>query len=75
MPRMKRVSRREIIKRLRKLGFSGPYTGGDHQYMRRKDGLRIRVPNPHKSDPSIGLLLLILKHAGISKSEWEKAGR
>ncbi len=72
---MKSVTRREIIKRLKRLGFDGPHSGGKHQFMRRKDGLKIRVPNPHQSEPSIGLLLLILKHAGISKSDWEKAGR
>lgn len=64
-----------MIKRLKKMGFNGPYAGGKHQFMRRKDGLKIRVPNPHERDPGIGLMMRILKQAGISKSAWEKAGR
>jgi len=37
-----------------------------------KNGLRVRLPNPHQSDISINLLSRILKQAQISKDEWEK---
>jgi len=65
------ISRKDLIKKFRKLGFSGPYSGGKHQFM-SKGQLKIRVPNPHKSDEiSDPLLREILRQAGISKEEWE----
>jgi len=32
------VSWTELVKRLRKLGFEGPYQGGKHPYMIKNDG-------------------------------------
>jgi len=67
------ISRRELIKRFKTLGFSGPYSGGKHQFM-IKGELKTRVPNPHKSgDISDSLLREILRQAGITKKKWEKA--
>ena len=67
------VSRKDLIKKFRRLGFSGPYSGGKHQFM-IKGNLKIRVPNPHKSgDISNSLLREILKQAGVSKAEWDDA--
>lgn len=69
MPRLTPVSRRELIQRLRKLGFEGPYTGGRHEFMLRGDR-RLILPHPHRGDISIDLLVRILKQAGISKKKW-----
>ena len=67
------ISRKDLIKKFRKLDFSGPYTGGRHQFM-IKGKLKIRVPNPHKSEDILDSLLHeILRQAGISKNEWNKA--
>jgi predicted RNA binding protein YcfA (HicA-like mRNA interferase family) len=67
------ISRKDLIKKFRRLDFSGPYSGGKHQYM-VKGKLKIRVPNPHKSgDITDSLLHEILRQAGISKDEWNKA--
>lgn len=33
MPALKPIKRRELISRLRELGFEGPYSGGKHQYV------------------------------------------
>lgn len=63
------VSRRELIKRLSRLGFVGPYPGADHEYMSRGI-LEVRIPNPHGGDISVDLLQRILKRAGISREEW-----
>ena len=68
---MKSISRSNLIKRLKKLGFDGPYSGGKHQFM-IKGNLRLAIPNPHKGDIGIDLLSRILKQAGISNAEWEK---
>jgi len=66
------ISRKDLIKKFRSLDFSGPYSGGKHQFM-VKGKLKIRVPNPHKSgDISDSLLHEILRQAGISKNEWNR---
>lgn len=65
------ISRKNLIKNMKKFGFEGPYPGGNHQYM-KKDKLKVRIPNPHKSDINKNLLSRILKQADIGKEEWEK---
>ena len=37
MPKLTPVPWRELVKRLRELGFEGPYAGGRHPQMRRED--------------------------------------
>jgi len=64
------VSRRNLVRKFKNLGFIGPFSGGKHQFMVRGD-LKIRVPNPHGSgEISDSLLREILRQAGISKQEW-----
>ena len=63
------VSRRELIQRLRKLGFEGPYTGGRHVFMLR-GSQRLIIPNPHREEISVDLLRRILKQALISREKW-----
>ncbi len=66
------LKRRRLIRKLRKLGFSGPYPGGRHQYMRRGP-LKIRIPNPHSSrDVGIPILKQILSQLDISEEDWHK---
>jgi len=63
------VSRRDLIKRFKALGSSGPYSGGRHQFM-SKGKLKIRVPNPHEShNISDSLLREILRQTGITKEQ------
>ena len=71
MPRVGPIKRRELIRCLRQLGFSGPYSGGKHEYM-RKDGAPLILPNPHEGDISAGLLVRILRQGGISREQWEQ---
>ena len=52
---MKPVSRQELIRRLKTLGFTGPFGGGRHSFMCRGQ-LKLRIPNPHKGDIGIALL-------------------
>ena len=65
------ISRRELIIRLKKFGFKGPNPGANHSFMIRGK-LKLRIPNDHGSDISVGLLLRILKQAGIEVDEWIK---
>lgn len=71
MPAFGPIKRRELIYYLRQIGFSGPYSGGKHQFM-IKGQLRVRIPNPHKEDIGKNLLMRILREAGIDREEWEQ---
>jgi len=61
------VKRKQLIKNLRKHGFDGPYSGGNHSFM-KLGSLKVRVPN---TDIGPELLRRILKQAGISEKDWE----
>lgn len=69
MPRS--VSWRKLVQKFRRLGFEGPY-GGRHPFMVR-GSLKLHIPNPHEGDISRHLLSAILRQAGVSPKEWEKA--
>lgn len=67
------ISRKELIRRLDKLGFNGPFTGSGHEYMIRGI-VRVKLPNPHHGqDISVDLLARILRDAEISREEWFSA--
>jgi predicted RNA binding protein YcfA (HicA-like mRNA interferase family) len=65
------LSRKEIIRKFRSLGYSGPFSGGKHQFM-AKGARKIRIPNPHGEDVGVSLLKEILRQAGISAEDWDK---
>jgi predicted RNA binding protein YcfA (HicA-like mRNA interferase family) len=71
MPRIGPISRSDLIRYLRQLGFEGPYSGGNHQFMVRGD-VTVRIPNPHRGDISTEFLVRILRQAGISRASWER---
>ena len=70
MPPFGPIKRRDLVSALRRLGFTGPFPGGRHEYMARADVV-VTIPNPHRGDLGQGLLAAILKQAGISRKEWE----
>lgn len=65
------VSWKQLVKRLQDFGFEGPFSGGRHPYM-IKGNLVLTIPNPHKKEVSIDLLIRILKQAEIKRMEWLK---
>ncbi len=66
------ISRKELVKRLRVFGFDGPFAGGRHQYM-SKGSLKVRIPNPHRSNEiHISLVKEILRQADITQEEWDR---
>jgi len=71
MPAVGPVKRADLIRYLRVLGFGGPYAGARHQIMARGN-VTLRIPNPHQGDIGTGLLLRVLKQAGIARAEWER---
>jgi predicted RNA binding protein YcfA (HicA-like mRNA interferase family) len=72
MPPFGPIQRRELIAAPRVLGFLGPFSGGRHEFMRRGD-LVLTIPNPHRGDIGPDLLARILRQAGVSRSDWERA--
>lgn len=70
MPHFGPIQRRELVACLRRLGYSGPFTGGRHEFMLR-DSTSVAIPNPHRSDLGPNLLAKVLRQAGITRDEWE----
>ena len=63
------VTRTNLIKRMRKLGWEGPISGTKHDFM-VKGRHKVRIPNPHRGEIGVDLLDTVLKQAGISREEW-----
>jgi predicted RNA binding protein YcfA (HicA-like mRNA interferase family) len=69
MSGLKPVSWREFVRRMRELGFEGPYSGGRHPQMRRGN-ITVIIPNPHEGEIGVGFLTRLLRQAGIPREEW-----
>jgi predicted RNA binding protein YcfA (HicA-like mRNA interferase family) len=75
LSRITNVSWNELVKRLRELGFEGPYlSSGPHPYFMKREDLTVDLPNPHKQDIGIVLLMKILKQVEVSREEWLSTG-
>jgi predicted RNA binding protein YcfA (HicA-like mRNA interferase family) len=70
MPRLMPCKRREFIRKLRTLGYTGPFPGGNHQSM-QKGSQTVRVPNTDIDD--IDLLKRILRIAKIGETDFINA--
>jgi hypothetical protein len=66
------VSRSKLIRRLKKIGFEGPFPGSDHDYMVRGDNF-VRRPNEHRRETGANLISEILREGGVSRDEWLSA--
>ena len=67
------ISRRELVRKFRSLGYLGPFSGKKHQFM-IKGKKKIRIPNPHGSgDINVSLVKEILRQASITDEEWDNA--
>ena len=64
------ISWRNLLRRLKKLGFAGPYTSGRHEFMLSGD-VQLILSNPHRQDIGVSLLTRLLNQARISREEWE----
>jgi len=75
MSRWLPCKRREFIKRLRKVGFDGPYSGARHQFMVYEEQ-RLAIPsNKEYSVPQLRMLLdEVVEIIGrpITADEWHK---
>lgn len=65
MSNLSPLPRRILIKKLRKLGFSGPYSAARHEYMKRGSE-KIFIPNPHGKDIGLPIIKKIVRQLKIS---------
>ena len=72
MPLPRSTPRRTLIRKLKSLGYDGPYSGGRHSFMKRGRHKQ-RIPNEHEGDIDISLLKEILSQAGITEEEYVNA--
>jgi len=73
VPRLVPCKRSEFIRKLRVLGYDGPFAGGDHEFMAAPGRRPIKVPNPHMSDISVEILARVLRDAKIDRDKWISA--
>jgi predicted RNA binding protein YcfA (HicA-like mRNA interferase family) len=73
VPRLLPCSRTEFIRKLKALGYTGPYAGTKHQFMSKAGHANVRVPNPHEGDLSVGLIAKILRDSNIDRDAWINA--
>jgi len=67
------LSRAELIRKFRALGYSGPFSGKRHQFM-QLGNQKIRIPNPHgNQNIGAGLIAEIVRQAGIQPAVWDRA--
>ena len=66
----KPIKHSEMVRRLRPLGWQGPFQKGKHPFMVEGE-TRLTIPNPHRGDLDWSLVKKIIKSAGITSVEWE----
>jgi hypothetical protein len=75
MPGWKPIKRRDFIRRLRGLGFEGPYRGTRHEFLVFGQHRQTIPANPEYSVPQLRLLLhqveTILRRS-ITPDEWQR---
>jgi predicted RNA binding protein YcfA (HicA-like mRNA interferase family) len=68
MPKLPRVTAREIVRALKRAGFSLVRQTGSHAFFRHPDGRFVNIPM-HAGDLKTPTLAAILKAAGVSSAE------
>jgi predicted RNA binding protein YcfA (HicA-like mRNA interferase family) len=69
MSKIGSCSRSDLVRKLKHLGFEGPFSGGKHSYMKREKYRQI-IPNPNGKEISSEFIKEILKQANISQDDW-----
>ena len=71
MSRLTPLKSREVIRKLRRLGYDGPILGGRHVRMvHPQSGQIIPIPVHGSKDISVGLIREIIRQVGITRDEW-----
>lgn len=66
---LKPISRKELVRKLKRVGFSGPFSGAKHQYM-LKNKLKIFIPNPHGKDIGLKIIKRVIVDISISDKDF-----
>ena len=70
MPKIIPLSRKTLIKKLRKLGFSGPFPATRHEYL-IKINHKIFIPNTHgNKDIGVPIIKEIIKQLGVDRDDF-----
>ena len=73
MPKLRPEKPTVVVRKLRRLGFEGPFGGGLHVVMRHpQTGQKISVPMHKKRDLPLGTLRAIVRAAGVSVEQWNE---
>lgn len=73
MSKLSPLKARQVIRKLRKLGFVGPIPGGRHARMVHPDtGQIIPIPMHKGKDVSVGLIRAIIREVGLTPEEWNR---
>lgn len=67
--RLTPVSWTDFVRRLKELGFEGPFPSGKHPKMKRGNRALI-IPNPHVGTIGVGFLKRLIRQAGLTVEEW-----
>jgi len=71
VPGLRPAKPKEVIQKLRKAGFEGPFGGGKHVIMRHPEtGKKISIPIHGSRDIPVGTLKTILHQADITFEKW-----
>lgn len=74
-PKFGPIKRRELIDKLKALGFHGPYPGAKHEYMTLQS-YDLRIPSYDEYDPKLHRIVFKevcdLLERDISRDEWSK---
>lgn len=71
MPRLAPLKPQEVVRKLKNLGFEGPFPGGRHRRMvDPKTGRVVPIPFHKGSDVSVGLICEIISELGITRDDW-----
>ena len=77
MPALSPCKRRDFIRKLKALGYDGPFAAGRHQHMVRKPDAPTRyapvISVPHTDIDDLNLLARILRASGITRDEFMSA--
>lgn len=71
MPKISPLSFEELVRKLKSVGFIGPFPGGKHLFM-IKNQLRLTLPNPHREKIGVDLIRRLMRQGEITRSEWEE---
>ena len=72
MSKLRPLPPKKVIKSLSKVGFVPFRQKGSHIILKNEEGVVIVVPNNPGEDIGRGLLLKIIKQAGLTKEEFLK---